>query len=98
MSGVSGFGSDVRGRMARATGESPRGRIHIPIHRGIDALPSTYAYGRRTNMQEYMDRALRRLRDQTGEAYFIHSGAQGEGGAWPLINFGFKTLLSIDPA
>ena len=49
-------------------------------------------------MQEYMDRALRRLRDQTGEAYFIHSGAQGEGGAWPLINFGFKTLLSIDPA
>ena len=96
MSGVSGFGSDVRRRAGwRVPPENPHeeGFTFLSIGESMRSLRRT-----RSNMQEYMDRALRRLRDQTGEAYFIHSGVQGEGGAWPLINFGFKTLLSIDPA
>ena len=84
--------------MARATGESPRGRIHIPIHRGIDALPSTYTRGRGTNMQEYMDRSEdSEIRQKRHISYIPEPRGRGGWLAWPsLINFGFKTLLTVD--
>ena len=87
MSAGAGFGSDGGDvAMARATGESPRGRIHIPIHRGIDAREEK---GRNI----WTDDALNTgLQDQTEEAYFIHSGAQREGGWEAVIDSGFKTL------
>ena len=99
MSAGAGFGSDGGGdgsdaAMARATGESPRGRIHIPIHRGIDARAprrATIMQGRK----EYMDRRCSEhwtpRSDRRGIFHTFRS-PEGEGGWETVIDSGFKTL------
>ena len=89
MSAGAGFGSDGDAAMARATGESPRGRIHIPIHRGIDARAprrATIMQGRK----EYMDRCSEDWSPRSDKRGIFHTfrSPEGEG----VIDSGFKTL------
>ena len=103
MSRVSGFGSD---------GSDGACHRRIPTRKDSHSDPSgnrrapfdVRARGRGTNMQEYMDRSAgdSEIRQKRHISYIPEPGGREggrEGGwlAWPsLINFGFKTLLTVD--